>query len=48
MVRAYKHPGRKLTEILECMAIAREEGIDIVDAWRELLDKIAAARARAA
>lgn len=48
MVRAYKHPGRKLTEILECMAIAREEGIDISDAWRELLDKIAAARARAA
>jgi hypothetical protein len=48
MVRGYKHPGRKLTEILECMAIAREEGIDIVDAWRELLDKIAAARARAA
>jgi hypothetical protein len=48
MVRAYKHPGRKLTEILECMAIAREEGIDIADAWRELLDKIAAARARAA
>ena len=29
MVRAYKHPGRKLTEILECMAIARSEGIDV-------------------
>jgi hypothetical protein len=48
MVRAYKHPGRKLTEIMECMAIARGEGIDIADAWRDLLDKIAAARARAA
>jgi hypothetical protein len=49
MVRAYKHPGRKLTEILECMAIARGEGIDISEPWRELLDKIAVrARARAA
>jgi hypothetical protein len=48
MVRAYKHPGRKLTEIMECMAIARAEGIDIADGWRELLDKIAVARARAA
>ena len=49
MVRAYKHPGRKLTEILECMAIARGEGIDISEPCRELLDKIAArARARAA
>ena len=49
MVRAYKHPGRKLTEILECMAIARGEGIDISEPWGELLDKIAArARVRAA
>jgi len=48
MVRAYKHPSRKLTEIMECMAIARAEGIDIAAPWRELLDKIAAARARAA
>jgi hypothetical protein len=47
MVRAYKHPGRKLTEILECMAIARSEGVDISEPCRELLDKIAA-RARAA
>ena len=49
MVRAYKHPGRKLTEILECMAIARGEGIDIAEPCRELLDKVAArTRARAA
>jgi hypothetical protein len=48
MVRAYKHPGRKRTEILECMAIAPEEGIDISDPFRELLDKIAAAHPRAA
>src|SRR5512142_2041555 len=41
MVHAYKHPGRKLTVILECMAIAREEGLDISEAWTELLDKIA-------
>ena len=42
MVRAYKHPERTLTEIVKCMAIARVEGIDIADAGRELLDKIAA------
>ena len=48
MVRAYKHPGRKLTEILECMAIARGEGIDISDTFRQLLDKISAAHPRAA
>lgn len=48
MVRAYKHPGRKLTEILECMAIARSEGIDVAEPVRELLDKIAAAHPRAA
>ena len=48
MVRAYKHPGRKLTEILECMAIAREEGIDVAEPFRELLDKISAAHPRAA
>ena len=48
MVRAYKHPGRKLTEILECMAIAHAEGIDISEPCRALLDKIAAARSRAA
>jgi hypothetical protein len=48
MVRAYKHPGRKLTEILECMAIARAEGIDISEPCRALLDKIAAAHPRAA
>jgi hypothetical protein len=48
MVKAYKHPGRELTEILECMAIAREEGIDISEPCAELLDKIAAAQPRAA
>jgi len=48
MVRAYKHPGRKLTEILECMAIAHAEGIDIAEPCRALLEKIAAAHPRAA
>jgi len=48
MVRRYKHPGNKLTEILECMAIAHAEGIDVSEPCRELLDRIAAARARAA
>jgi hypothetical protein len=48
MIRAYKHPGRKLTEIIECMAIARAEGIDVSEPCQELLDKIAAARSRAA
>ena len=48
MVRAYKHPGRKLTEILECMAIARGEGIDVAEPLGDLLDKIAAAQTRAA
>jgi hypothetical protein len=48
MVRAYKHPGRKLTEILECMAIAHAEGIDVSESCRDLLDKIAAAHPRAA
>jgi hypothetical protein len=48
MVRAYRHPGRKLTEIMECMAIARGEGIDISEVWTSLLDKIAAAHRRAA
>jgi hypothetical protein len=45
MVRAY---SRKFTEIMECMAIARAEGIDISEAWSSLLDKIAAAHPRAA
>jgi hypothetical protein len=48
MVRAYKHPGRKLTQILECMAIAHAEGIDVSETCRALLDKIAAAHPRAA
>ena len=48
MVRAYKHPGRKLTEILECVAIARGEGIDVAEPLGDLLDKIAAAQTRAA
>jgi hypothetical protein len=48
MVRGYKHPGRNLKEILECMAIARGEGIEVSEVFRDLLDKIAAARARAA
>ena len=48
MVRGYKHPGRNLKDILECMAIARAEGIDVSGPFRDLLDKIAAVRARAA
>ncbi len=48
MVRAYKHPGRTLKDILECMAIARREGIDVSDLFRDLLDKIAIRRTRAA
>jgi hypothetical protein len=48
MVRLYRHPGSKLKTILECMAIARAEGIDVSEPCRDLLDKIAAAHARAA
>ena len=48
MVRTYKHPGRNLTQILECMAVAHAEGVDVSEPCRELLDKIAAAHPRAA
>jgi hypothetical protein len=49
MVRAYKHPGPRLGELLERMAIARAEGIDVTDLCAKLLEKIAArARPRAA
>ena len=48
MVHTYKHPGRKLKEILECMAIAHAEGIDVSEPCGVLLDKIAAAHPRAA
>jgi hypothetical protein len=48
MVRAYKHADPKLTEILECMAIAHAEGINVSEPCGELLDKIAAACSRAA
>jgi len=48
MVRGYKHPGAKLKEILECMAIAHADGIDVSGPCGDLLDKIAAAQSRAA
>jgi hypothetical protein len=48
MVHTYRHPGRKLKGILECMAIAHAEGIDVSEPCRALLDKIAAAHLRAA
>jgi hypothetical protein len=48
MVRSYRHPGAKLKNILECMAIAHAEGIDVSEPCGELLDKIAAAHPRAA
>jgi len=48
MVHVYKHPGQKLVEILECMAVAHAEGVDVSDACSELLGKIAAAHPRAA
>jgi hypothetical protein len=49
IVSGYKHPGDDLTNILERMAIADAEGVDVTDPCRELLHKIAAAsRPRAA
>jgi hypothetical protein len=48
MVRAYRHPGARLKEILECMAIAHGEGIDVSEPCAELLEKIAAVTLRAA
>src|SRR5438094_10527825 len=49
LVRGYKHPGDDLAHILECMAIADADGVDVTEPWRELLHKIAAAsRPRAA
>ena len=48
MVRAYRHPGATLRKILECMAIAYAEGINVAQPCKELLDKIAASRSRAA
>jgi len=48
MVRSYRHPGARLNEILECMAIAHAEGIDVSDPCSELLGKIAASTRRAA
>jgi hypothetical protein len=48
MVRAYRHPGRNLPDILECMAIAHADGIDVSEVFRRLLDKIAARNRRAA
>lgn len=47
MVHTYKYLGCKLKEILECMAIAHAEGIDISEFCCALLDKIAGANPRA-
>jgi hypothetical protein len=49
MIRSYKHPGPRLKEILECLAVAHAEGIDVSEPCGKLLDKIAAGkRSRAA
>lgn len=48
MVREYRHPSTKLREILECMAIAHKEGIDVSVLCGDLLEKIAATHRRAA
>jgi hypothetical protein len=48
MVREYRHPSAKLREILECMAIAHADGIDVSALCGDLLEKIAATHRRAA
>jgi hypothetical protein len=41
MVRAYKHPGPEINDILELLALARAEGLDVSAQVDELLRKIA-------
>jgi hypothetical protein len=48
MVRAYRHPGTSLREVLELMAAAHAEGIDVSELCQQLLEKIASTRRRAA
>jgi hypothetical protein len=49
MVRGYRHPSGNLQEVLECLAVAHAEGIDVSELCGKLLGKIAARkRARAA
>ncbi|HEY7375848.1 MAG TPA: hypothetical protein VIF57_27060 [Polyangia bacterium] len=47
LVKAYKHPSRGITDILELLALSRAEGIDVTTEIDELLAKIAS-KARAA
>ena len=47
MVRAYKHPGREINDILELLALSRAEGLNVEQPLDELLAKIAV-KARAA
>jgi hypothetical protein len=47
MVRGYKHPSPGINDILELLALARAEGLDVSPEIEELLGRIAA-KARAA
>ena len=47
MVRAYKHPAPEINDILELLALARAEGLDVSVEIEDLLGKIAI-KARAA
>jgi hypothetical protein len=47
LVKAYKHPGPEINEILELLALSRAEGLDVAAPLDELLAKIAV-KARAA
>jgi hypothetical protein len=41
MVKAYRHPGPEINEILELLALSRAEGLDVGGQVDELLTKIA-------
>jgi hypothetical protein len=47
MVKAYKHPGPQINDILELLALSRAEGLNVSAPLDELLAKIAV-KARAA
>jgi len=47
MVKAYKHPGREINDILELLALSHAEGLKVEEPLNELLGKIAD-KARAA
>ena len=40
MVKAYRHPGPEINEILELLALSRAEGLDVGGQVDELLTKI--------